>query len=87
MHTTMSSMSAVRCLSVGRRGRSRSARFARSVSFVAELPRRTLRALRTWNRRLNDRAYLASLHGFELSEIGLTPMARDGEARKPFWQA
>jgi uncharacterized protein YjiS (DUF1127 family) len=57
------------------------------MSFVAELPRRALRALRTWNCRLNGRAYLGSLQGFELSEMGLTPMARDEEARKPFWQA
>jgi uncharacterized protein YjiS (DUF1127 family) len=57
------------------------------VNFVAELPRRALRALRTWNCRLNGRAYLGSLQGFELSEMGLTPMARDEEARKPFWQA
>jgi uncharacterized protein YjiS (DUF1127 family) len=56
------------------------------VSFAAALPRRAVRALRTWNRRLDDRAFLGSLQGFELSEMGMTPMARDEEAAKPFWR-
>lgn len=83
----MSSMSAAPRLLAGRRGRNRSALPARFVSFVAELPRRAFRTLRTWNRRLSERAYLGSLQAFELSEMGMTPMARDEESGKPFWQA
>jgi uncharacterized protein YjiS (DUF1127 family) len=56
------------------------------VSFAAALPRHAARVLRTWNRRLDDRAFLGSLQGFELSEMGMTPMARDEEAAKPFWR-
>jgi uncharacterized protein YjiS (DUF1127 family) len=73
-------------LSVSRRGRSLNALFARCASFAAALPRLAVRALQTWNRRLNDRAFLGRLQGYELSEMGMTPMTRDAEAGKPFWR-
>jgi uncharacterized protein YjiS (DUF1127 family) len=73
-------------LPVSRRGQNLSALLARCVSFAAALPRLAVRALQTWNRRLNDRAFLTRLQGHELSEMGMTPMKRDHEARKPFWQ-
>jgi uncharacterized protein YjiS (DUF1127 family) len=73
-------------LPVSRRGQNLSALLAHCVSFAAALPRRAVRALQTWNRRLNDRAFLTRLQGHELSEMGMTPMTRDAEARKPFWQ-
>jgi uncharacterized protein YjiS (DUF1127 family) len=57
------------------------------VSFAAALPRRAVHVLRAWNRRLNDRTFLGSLQGYQLSEMGMTPMARDAEAAKPFWKA
>jgi len=82
---TMSSMTTAARLSLSRHGPSPIAPVVRCVNFVAALPRRAIHALRTWNRRLNDRAFLGSLQGFELSEMGMTPMARDEEARKPFW--
>ena len=73
-------------LLVGRRGQNLNALYVRCASFAAALPRRAVRALQTWNRRLNDRAFLTRLQGFELSEMGMTPMTRDHEAKKPFWQ-
>ena len=74
-------------LSSSRPGPSPIALLARCASFAAALPRRAARALRTWKRRLNDRAFLTTLQGYELSEMGMTPMARDDEATKPFWKA
>jgi uncharacterized protein YjiS (DUF1127 family) len=59
---------------------------ARCASFAAALPHRAIRSLQTWNRRLDDRAFLGSLQGYALSEMGMTPMTRDAEARKPFWR-
>ena len=84
---TTSSISSAARLSSSRHGLGPIAPLARCASFAAALPRRAVRALRTWNRRLDDRAFLGALQGFELSEMGMTPMARDGEARKQFWRA
>ena len=83
---TMSSTTAAR-LSSSRPGPSPIALLARCASFAVALPRHAVHALRTWNRRLNDRAFLGTLQSHELSEMGMTPMARDEEARKPFWRA
>ena len=83
---TTSSMPSAARLCLSRPGPSPIALFARCVSFAAALPGRAVRALRIWNRRLNDRAFLGTLQGYELSEMGLTLMERDGEARKPFWR-
>jgi uncharacterized protein YjiS (DUF1127 family) len=84
---TTSSMPTAARLSLSRHGPSPIAPLARCASFAAALSRRAVQALRTWNRRLDDRAFLSGLQGHELSEMGMTPMARDGEARKPFWRA
>jgi uncharacterized protein YjiS (DUF1127 family) len=84
---TMSSLTSAARLSSSRPGPSPIARLAHCASFAAALPRRAVHALRAWNRRLNDRAFLSGLQGNELIEMGMTPMQRDHEARKPFWQA
>jgi uncharacterized protein YjiS (DUF1127 family) len=81
-----SSMTTAARLSSSRPGPSPIAPLVRCASFAAALPRRAVRALRTWNRRLDDRAFLGSLQGCELSEMGMTPMERNEEAHKPFWQ-
>jgi uncharacterized protein YjiS (DUF1127 family) len=83
---TMSSTTSAARPSLSRPGPSPIAPVVRCASFAAALPRRAVRVLRTWNRRLDDRAFLGSLQGFELSEMGMTPMARDEEAAKPFWR-
>lgn len=43
--------------------------------------------LRTWNSRLNERAFLAGLQDYELHAMGLTLHQRDREANKWFWKA
>lgn len=83
---TTSSMTTAAPLSLSRPGPGPIAQLARCASFVVALPRHAVRALQTWNRRLNDRAFLSGLQGYELNEMGMTPMARDEEASKPFWK-
>jgi uncharacterized protein YjiS (DUF1127 family) len=83
---TTSSTTTAAPLSLSRPGPSLIAVLVRCGSFAAALPYRAAHALRTWNRRLNDRAFLDTLQGYELSEMGMTPMQRDGEAGKPFWR-
>jgi uncharacterized protein YjiS (DUF1127 family) len=82
----LSSMTSAARLSWSRPGPSPIAWLVRCASFAAALPRRVVRALQTWNRRLNDRAFLSGLQGYELSEMGMTSMQRDEEASKPFWR-
>jgi uncharacterized protein YjiS (DUF1127 family) len=84
---TTSSMTTAAPLSLSRPGQSPIAPLARCASFAAALPRHAVRALQIWNRRLNDRAFLSGLQGYELSEMGMTLAERDAEARKSFWQA
>lgn len=59
---------------------------ANAIGFVTALPGRVRRMLRLWNMRLNDRAFLASLHDHQLGDLGMSRDQRDGEVRKPFWQ-
>lgn len=42
--------------------------------------------LRVWKMRLNDRAYLADLQEFQLSEMGMTHDQRFIEVNKPLWK-
>lgn len=43
--------------------------------------------LRTWNARINERAFLRDLHECELHEMGLSFDDRCQEVNKPFWRA
>lgn len=42
--------------------------------------------LRTWNARINERAFLRDLHECELREMGLSFDDRCQEVNKPFWR-
>lgn len=59
---------------------------ANVIRFVAALPGQAHHRLRIWNARLDDRAYLAGLRQFQLSEMGMTLDQRDSEVNKPFWK-
>jgi uncharacterized protein YjiS (DUF1127 family) len=56
------------------------------VSSIAGIFRLLRTRLHTWNSRLNDRAFLASLQEFQLTEMGLSLDQRDSEVNKPFWK-
>ncbi len=53
---------------------------------IAQIPRLVRDRLRVWKMRFDDRAYLAGLQHFQLSEMGMTLDQRDGEINKPFWK-
>ena len=42
--------------------------------------------LTEWQRRASERAHLRDLEAHLLDDAGLSPQARDREARKPFWR-
>lgn len=56
------------------------------AGFIARIPRLVRARLRIWKIRFDDRAYLASLQHFQLSEMGMTLDQRNREVNKPFWQ-
>lgn len=56
------------------------------AGFIARIPLFVRDRLRVWKIRFDDRAYLAGLQHFQLSEMGMTPDQRDSEINKPFWQ-
>lgn len=58
----------------------------RVAHLVPQIFRSARDRLCAWKWRSEDRAFLAGLQPFELSEMGLTLDQRDSEVRKPFWQ-
>lgn len=59
---------------------------ARGVQILTRPTALVRHRLRIWNMRLDDRAYLADLREFQLSEMGMTHGQRFSEVRKPFWE-
>lgn len=56
------------------------------AGFIAQIPLFVRARLRIWKIRFDDRAYLAGLEHFRLSEMGMTLDQRDSEINKPFWK-
>ncbi len=67
------------------RARATPSPLARIAGLIAQIPRLTRGRLRVWKMRFNDRAYLAGLQQFQLSEMGMTLDQRASEVNKPFW--
>ena len=59
---------------------------ANVIGFLTQMARRARHRLHIWNMRLDDRAFLADLHDYQLGDIGMTRDQRDREVRKPFWK-
>lgn len=57
------------------------------AGFIAQIPRLVRARLRLWKIRFDDRAHLAGLQHFQLSEMGMTLDQRNREVNKPFWEA
>lgn len=85
--TTFSSPSAIKKTVLRSRTGQSAALTANVIRFVAALPGQVRHRLRVWNRRGEERAFLASLQEFELRAMGLSLDQRDDEVNKPLWQA
>ena len=58
----------------------------RIAGLIAQIFQLTRNRLSIWKMRFDDRAYLARLQQFQLSEMGMTLDQRDREVNKPFWK-
>jgi uncharacterized protein YjiS (DUF1127 family) len=54
---------------------------------IRSLARSVHNLLQKWRARENERAFLATLHEFQLQDMGLTLEDRQRETNKPFWRA
>lgn len=58
----------------------------RPVSTLVSIGQRALRAIQTWQSRVEQRQQLASLDARLLKDMGISPVDAMAEAAKPFWK-